>query len=152
MHPTPEEQLDAILRLVEGAASDSAIAEDSNAMLTDASRLIRRLQRSWSGRLPFLSHDNALAAELLTHLAPMLPSLQHEIDDVVRSVEQSRADEPATHETNKRFQGLLARAVHQLPGDNAGDEGRARIVTHLRNRLAADPALNRAPADRAITN
>ena len=84
MHPTPEEQLDAILRLVEGAASDSAIAEDSNAMLTDASRLIRRLQRSWSGRLPFLSHDNALAAELLTHLAPMLPSLQHEIDDVVR--------------------------------------------------------------------
>lgn len=146
MHPTPEEQLGAILRLVDSAATDAALADETKAMLADADRLIRRLERSWSGRLPFLTQDNERAASLLIDLGPLLPSLQNDIEEAVGGVEQP--DEPTAHTANKRFQELLARAVHLLPDDQSGDDGRARIVAHLRSRLAADPALNRTPVVR----
>lgn len=146
MHPTPDEQLRAVLRLVDGASADPGLAEETKAALVDAGRLIRRLERSWSARLPFLTVDNELAAELLADLAPLLPSLQNEIEAAVGAPEPR--DEPTAHAANKRFQDLLGRAVHLLPDDPSGDDGRARIVAHLRSRLAADPALNRTPADR----
>ncbi len=145
MHPTPEEQLRAIGRLVDGAA---AVAEDvaaSQAMLSEAGRLVRRLERSWSARLPFLIRDNELAAALLVEMSPSLDSLRAEIDAIVGSL--PRTDEPTAHSTNKALQDLLARAVHDLPDDPTGDRARDQIVAHLRSRLAADPSINRSPAD-----
>lgn len=147
MHPTPDEQLRAIRRLVDGAAADPAIAPESEAMLTDASRLLRRLERSWARRLPFLVRDNELSGGLLAELAPQLSAdLAAEIEVVTTSLPVN--DEAAAHEMNKRLQGLLGQAGHLLPDDADGDAGRARIADHLRARLAADPALNRTPADR----
>lgn len=146
MHPTPEEQLNAILRLIEDAASDSRMAEEPKALLADAGRLIRRLERSWSSRLPFLTRDNELAIELLSEIGPLLPVLQKKIDALAGTATQP--DEPSSHAVNKQCQELLSEAVHLLPDDSAGDNGRARIVAYLRSRLAADPALNRTPTDR----
>lgn len=149
MHPTPEEQLTAILRLVERASGDPELTADSQASLAEAARLIRRLERGWAKRLPFLTEDNRLAAELLADLVPLVPQLGADIEAATDSLPLS--DEPAAHEANKRFQDLLGQAVHLLPADQAGDGGRARIVTHLRSRLAADPAVNRSTVERTPT-
>ncbi|MFT5531466.1 MAG: hypothetical protein ACI91O_001493 [Candidatus Poriferisodalaceae bacterium] len=143
MHPTPEEQLAAIGGFVERAASDPALGAETAATLADASRLLRRLERSWPARMPFLTCDSQFAADLLIDLAPQLPSLAREIE--AASSEPVAENEPAAHAINTRLQGLLARAVRELPDDLTGDAGRTRIAQYLRRRLAADPALNRDP-------
>ncbi|MGY9075344.1 MAG: hypothetical protein ACKVHU_20600 [Acidimicrobiales bacterium] len=143
MHPTPEEQLAAIRGFVDRAASDPDLGAETLATLADATRLLRRLERSWPARMPFLARDSKLAAKLLTDLGPQLPTLVAEID--VASSDLCVENEPAAHAVNVRLQDLLARASGQLPDDMNGDEGRARIAQHLRRRLAADPALNRDP-------
>ena len=146
MHPTPEEQLQAVLRLIDAVATDPGIAPESQEILADAGRLIRRLRRSWARRLPFIVRDNELAAELLAGFSPRLPELADEIQAAAASLPVD--DEPSAHEVNKQLQDLLGRAVHLLPDDAEGDAARVRIADHLRARLAADPALNRTPTDR----
>lgn len=156
MHPTPDEQLRAVQRRLEQVRAEEALTPASREALDDAERLLRRLERTWSRRLPFLVVDNRLAIDLLRSLAPLLPELSAEIDaaavegsgEPAESGAGPPVDEPTAHELNKRLQGLLGRAVHLLPDDAAGDAGRARIADHLRSRLAANPALNRTPTDR----
>lgn len=146
MHPTPEEQLQAILRLIDLAAGDPEMAAETKSTLADASRLVRRLERSLAIRLPFLADDNELAAELLTALAAQLPTLAEGIATATSDL--PIASETKAHQTNKRLQELLGQAIHLLPDNAAGNDGRARISDHLRTRIAADPALNRSPAER----
>jgi hypothetical protein len=151
MHPTPDEQLQAVLRrLDEVDAEPSLLPPPARQALDDARRLLRRLERSWAQRLPFLVADNRLAVDLLGDLAPLLPDLSAEID--AAATEHSSLDsvthEPTAHDLNTRLQALLGRAVHLLPDSDDGDVGRARIADHLRSRLAADPTLNRTPTDR----
>lgn len=146
MHPTPEEQLQAVLRLVNHAATDPGMTPETKSTLADASRLIRRLDHSLATRLPFLVTDNELAAELLTDLAAHLPTMAEAIKTATS--ELSTFDEPKAHEANKRLRELLAQAVHLLGDNSTGNDGRARIAEHLRTRVAADPALNRSPAER----
>ncbi len=153
MHPTPDEQLQAIERRLEQATSEQAISEPAltpaaREAIDDARRLLRRLQRAWAQRLPFLALDNRLAIELLTSLAPKLTELSAEIEALAAAAAEPPVDEPTAHELNKRLQGLLGRAVHLLPDGPDGDAGRARIADHLRSRIAADPALNRTPTAR----
>jgi len=151
MHPTPEEQLQAVLRHLDAVAADSSLSESAREALDDARRLVRRLERTWAGRLPFLLTDNRLAAELLSDLSPMLPELVAEIDAATRGLPASDGhdiDEPSAHLLNKWLQDLLGRAVHLLPDHEGGDAGRSRIARHARERLAADPTLNREPTDR----
>ncbi len=80
MHPTPDEQLRAAHRLIEQVTADPALSAESKELLDDASRLLRRLERSWPHRLPFLAADNRLAADLLTALTPLLPDLAPDIE------------------------------------------------------------------------
>ena len=151
MHPTPEELLQAIVRNLDQVAAEPSLASESREALDDARRLVRRLERSWAQRLPFLLLDNQLAAELLHSLIPLVPDLADEIETAVAdhtSLAGHRLDEPAVHDMNKRLQGLVGQAVHILPDDADGDAGRSRIAAHLRSRLAADPALNRSPSGR----
>ena len=151
MHPTPEEQLQAVLRNLDEVAAETSLAPAPRAALEDAQRLLRRLERAWARRLPFLLLDNQLATKLLASLAPLLPDLADEIETTTTehtAIARHDIDEPAGHDLNKRLQGLLGRAVHLLPDDTDGDAGRARIAEHLRSRLGADPALNREPSDR----
>lgn len=149
MHPTPDEQLVAIERLImRGTEGTRRGAEPTTieADLTDASRLTRRLMRSWARRLPFLERDNELAIELLSSLVSKQPDLTAQVTGAIRARENADAGEPSAHQLNKSLQMLLADAVHALPDDEAGDADRARIAAHLRARLAANPALHREPA------
>ncbi len=156
MHPTPDEQLQAVLRRLDEVNAEPSLPPPAREALDDARRLLRRLERSWAQRLPFLLLDNHLAVELLRSLAPLLPDLSAEIDAATAehssvtapTSPRSTVDEATAHDLNKRLQGLLGRAVHLLPDGAEGDAGRARIADHLRSRLAADPTLNRTPTDR----
>lgn len=151
MHPTPDEQLRAVLRSIDEVAAEPSLSPSSRAALDDARRLVRRLERTWTRRLPFLLLDNHLAAELLSSLAPMLPQLVDEIESAataVSSIGGHTVEETTVHGTNKRLQDLLARAVHLLPDGHEGNAARSRIAAHARSRLAADPTLNRTPTDR----
>lgn len=141
MHPTPSEQLQAIQRLIERVQADPELPPDSEELLADAARLLRRLERSWPLRMPFLVDDNERAIRLLVELAPQLGSLRAEISAAAER--RPPLGEDATHDLNLELQGLLARAVRALADDADGDRGRARIARHLRSRVAADPALNR---------
>ncbi|MGF1599857.1 MAG: hypothetical protein ACFCVK_23590 [Acidimicrobiales bacterium] len=146
MHPTPTEHLRAVRHLIERAQADPDAAAGSAHLLTDAVRLLRRLERSWPARQPFLVDDNRRAIRLLGELAPDLGPLAHE---VAAASDRPPVDgEDAAHERNLELQALLARAVHVLADDAAGDRGRARIAEHVRQRIAADPTLNRDPAER----
>lgn len=151
MHPTPDDQLQAILRSIEQVAADPSLAPASRVALDDARRLVRRLERSWDRRLPFLLLDSQLAVELLNGLSPLLPRLSNQIETAAADLATlfgHSVDEPTAHQLNKNLQDLLAQAVHLLPDDAEGDAGRSRIAEHARSRLAADPTLNRTPTDR----
>ncbi|MGB5760729.1 MAG: hypothetical protein WBM50_27695 [Acidimicrobiales bacterium] len=146
MHPTPSEQLQAIRHLIERAQADPELSEESDRLLGDAIRLLRRLERSWPKRMPFLVDDNQRAIRLLGELRPDLSPLAEEIS---AATERPPANgEEAADALNAQLQGLLARAVDVLADDPDGDRGRARISEHLRHRIAADPALNRHPVER----
>jgi hypothetical protein len=150
MHPTPEEHLAAVRRLIAHAMAAAPEATEAVAALTDADRILRRLHGSLSARLPFLVEDCRLARELLVSLESELPA------DLVADLGQVPAEgeltsEPLAHEADKTLRGLLARAVRALPDGPDGDQGRSRIADHLRQRLAADPALQRTPVSRTAT-
>ena len=148
MHPTASEQLQAIRYLIERAQADPELSAESDQLLGDAMRLLRRLERSWTKRMPFLVDDNQRAIRLLDELRSDLAPLAEEIS---AATERPPADgEEAATDLNVQLQSLLARAVHVLADDLDGDRGRARIAEHLRHRIAADPALNRHPIERPV--
>jgi hypothetical protein len=143
MYPTPEEQLAAAWRQITEAAADPALASDTVERLDNAARLLRRLERSLSRRLPFLLEASARARLLLNELRSDLPALAADID--VLSSRASARSGPAAHATNLAWQRLLARAVSELPVDDAGERGISLIAAHLRTRSASDPSLHRHP-------
>ncbi|MEZ5232471.1 MAG: hypothetical protein R2749_07155 [Acidimicrobiales bacterium] len=58
MHPTVDEQLRGIGRLLEHAATGGGLAPASADALDEARRRLRRLEGSWAQVLPFLTADN----------------------------------------------------------------------------------------------
>lgn len=148
MHPTPNEQLQAIGHLIDRVQANPELSPGSVQLLGDALRLLRRLERSWSRRMPFLIDDNRRAMWLLDELRPLLTSLSAEIPAAAEL--PAAESEEAARRINVELQGLLARAVHVLGDGPDGDRGRARIAEHLRHRIAADPALNRDPVERPV--
>ena len=144
MHPTVEEQLAAIRRLVEAAAADPSMAEGPSALLIDASRQLRRLAGSWAGRFGFLQRDNREAVALLASLRDQLGTWVAEADRLEDAV-RSATSENQAHDVNKSLRALLARAARELPDTEAGNAGRRALSAYLRDRVAADPALNRNP-------
>lgn len=151
MHPTVGEQLIGVVRRLEDVIEDPGLSLESRKSLTDAMRQLRRLEASSPRRLPFLRADNAATTVLLREIVPHLPAALADAIETSNSTwsdsddEDDEDDEDDTHRVNKSLRELLTRAVRALPATVEGDAARRRIGTHLRRRVAADPALNRDP-------
>ena len=145
MHPTVEEQLAAVRRLLDEVAADPGIGAPSSANLELAARTLRRIERSAWSRLAFLRDDNTSSVRLLAELTDVAPELAAEADAVAPSLSD---DEPTAHAVNKTLRALLARAVRELPDDEPSMQWRARLAEHLSMRTRSDPALNRPEATR----
>lgn len=113
MHPTIEEQLRAIRRLVEDGNDDA---------LANASRQLRRLEGNVGRREAFLRADNDATAALLAALG-------------VSTGAVTAAD---AHDRNTGLRALLADLARNGPPDVV-----APIAAHLRQRVRTDPTLNR---------
>ena len=76
MHPTVDEQLRGVRRLLDGVveADGGLLSARSAAALDDARRIVRRLEWSWSLVLPFLDWDNRATEALLAELAALVPA------------------------------------------------------------------------------
>jgi hypothetical protein len=141
MHPTVEEQLRAIRRLVDDVAAHGSLDADGVRRLALVSSQLRRLEANCAARLPFLLADNADAAATLASLGGVLPEVAGAAARI--SAGDAEPGEAEAHDRNTALRGLLARAVHELSDDDASAAARTRIAAHLRRRLAADPTLNR---------
>ena len=131
MHPTVEEQLRAVWWQLETVTQDPTLSADSRDLLTEAGRLLRRLEGSASARVPFLLADNQATAALLQQLGVPLAD------------ERSSASD--AHERNKALREVLATAIRTLPATTEGEAAMTRIAAHLRRRIFADPSLHRQP-------
>ncbi len=143
MEPTVAAQLRAIRRLVDEAGADAGLGEAAAQALTLASSQLRRLEGAQAERLPFLVEDNRAAAALLAELAELVADLAP--PEPSPADPEAATSEAAAASRNDALRELLARAVHELPADAAGDAARARVAELLRARLARNPALNRPP-------
>ena len=132
MHPTIDEQLDGIARLVEQAAGridDGPTAE----RLRTAAGTLRRIAGGWSAVLPYLTWDNAATLALLESLGDRRPGSGgggRPLDPL---------DAGAVHARNLELRALLAEAVRGLPPAEVGGgpasrgpsrRGRARPGAH----------------------
>ncbi len=141
MHPTVEEQLRALRGVVDSVAAEAGLSTAGVQALTNVALQLRRLEYSYSVRLPFLLQDNLANAALLEELGGTWAELAQ---TVMGNAGPSMAlSEDKAHQANKALRGLLARAVHELADDDGGDAARARIAAHLRRRVTLDPSLNR---------
>jgi len=141
MHPTIDEQLEGVARLVDAASAaveDPPLAE----RLVAAAGTLRRLGASWTAVLPFLSHDNAEVVELLARLAPELPSTLAERAAALAGAPVDPLDAGAVHERNVALRGLLAEAVTALPVD--ASDARAAVARQARARIERDPFSSRS--------
>ena len=140
MHPTIDEQLEGIARLIDRTLERHA-GDPSGDRLRTAAGTLRRIAGSWAEMLPFFAWDNAATLELLESVADQLPE---EIASRVRAVPESEVDPlsaRAAHDRNKELRGLLAEAIASLPPQSA--EARSEIAAHLRERIARDPFAGR---------
>ncbi len=151
MRPTVDEQLGGIDRLLELIAADSALGDESALLLRDARRQLGRLRASLPARLRFLRWDNEASAGVLVEVAAVLPvEFQTAIAELAETSgttgdDSSHSPEQAEAELNDRLRKLLARAIDALPQTAEGEAARLRIIKHLRDRVDANPALNKNP-------
>ena len=141
MHPTVEEQLRALRGVVDHVAAEQGLSTVGAQALANVALQLRRLEHSYSARLAFLLQDNLASAALLEQLEGTWVELAQTV--MGNGGASMAPSEDQAHQTNKALRGLLARAVHELAADDAGDAARARIAAHLRRRVALDPSLNR---------
>ena len=148
MHPTVDEQLDGIARLVDQAAGrlpeqfDAATAD----RLRTAAGTLRRLAAGWSGVLPYLTWDNAATLALLESLGDLCEGRADGLGDRARAVASAPLDPldaAAVHARNLELRALLADAVRALPppdGSGPASAARAAVAAHVRERIARDPS------------
>jgi hypothetical protein len=142
VHPTVDEQLRGVGRLLQIVAADADLSPESTEALAEASRILRRLEASWPHMAPFLESDNRATAAILGHLAPLLPAR------LAAAASRPDADTTPAHERNNVLRALLAEAIVALPSGQAGTRARADIAAHLRERIDRNPALGRVAGDR----
>ena len=141
MHPTIDEQLEGIARLIDRTASRHP-DDPSIDRLRTAAGTLRRIAGSWGEILPYLTWDNQAMTALLEEIANDQPGSAAADADrrLAQTVDPTRVGE--MHDRNKELRGLLAEAVRQLPADPA--PMRAKIAAHLRERIARDPSSGRS--------
>jgi hypothetical protein len=158
MHPTVDEQLRGVRRLLDGVveADGGLLSARSAAALDDARRIVRRLEWSWSLVLPFLDWDNRATEALLAELAALVPAAvpAGSTPTAAAATQAPAAAHPPelhfalAHERNLALRARLTAVVANLPegAPAPAPEARALIAAHLRRRLETDPANRRAPA------
>jgi hypothetical protein len=100
-------------------------------------------------RLPFLHADNAATLALLrerstqmsANLIDRIAHVGNESNFVDNSDDNS--DEESALMINKQLRGLLVEVIESLPDTPTGMDARRQIATHLKHRIANDPALQR---------
>lgn len=141
MHPTIDEQLEGIARLIERTA-ERYPGDPAFDRLRTATGTLRRIAASWDKMLPFFIWDNDEMSTLLANLEPDLPPT---LSTRARALARAKIEPTAlrhVHDQNKALRALLAEAVHALPPDASAPRG--EIAGHFRERIARDPSSGRA--------
>lgn len=141
MHPTIDEQLERIARLIERCAERHP-GDPSIDRLRTAAGTLRRIAASWEAMPGFLRWDNRATQTLLEGLARHLPEAAAASTRALAAAEIDPTAVRAAHDHNKALRASLAKAVQALPAD--APEARAVIAAHLRERIARDPSSGRA--------
>jgi hypothetical protein len=149
MHPTIDEQLDGVARLLQRVAGDLGPDDPTAERLRTAAGTLRRIAGSWAAMLPFLTWDNAATVALLDVLDEATGSA---FGPRARTPAGESAEPPdpfdaeAVHARNLELRELLADAVRGLPPNavDGADRARAAAAAHVRARIARDPSGGRA--------
>lgn len=134
MHPTIEEQLAGIRRLLTVASEATPLAPTSADAIENARRLLTRVERSWSALLPFYLADNAALRELLGG-----PSTDVETNTASDSA-APEDDVAAQARWNSMLREELSAAIRDLRRDETDGVLRRRIHTYLVARVEKDPS------------
>lgn len=144
MHPTLEEEIAGVRRILDDVVSDPALTFDTAAAVKDASAMLARLEKSWRKVAPYILAD-------LAHLTPLLVDISRHLPDEMRrailvlDADQRRladvaADIARADDLQRRARTLLSEAIELLPPDPPGEEGPlARIRTGLSATLEVRP-------------
>jgi hypothetical protein len=148
MHPTVDEQLRGVRRLLDGVAAGEQLSPRSAAALQDARSILRRLESSWSAVVPFLDWDNRATAALLDEVASLVPGAALPAPHPLPLTAEPELDFEVAHRRNLALRAALTDVIAALatPGVDpaAADRARGLVATHLRERLARDPANRRS--------
>lgn len=141
MHPTIDEQLEGIARLIDRSVETAGDGPESERLRTAAGTL-RRISKSWALMLPYLTWDNENTVNLLENLEV---DLSNDLLDRVRTIDSTPMDPldfVAVHDRNNALRGVLAHAIQSLPA--SADTARSAITSHVRERIARDPSSGRS--------
>lgn len=136
MHPTIDEQLRGIGRLLDLVEQEGSLTVDGMESLTNARRLVSQVSRSWSAVLPFYHRDNKALRELLLRSRSVLEPGAVLADD-------SSADEfdvIAVGEQNAALRACLSSVIQQLPRTEDGATVHSEILRYLAARVVEDPS------------
>jgi len=136
-HPTIDEQLDGIARLIDRTV-ERLDTDPSADRLSAAAGTLRRIAGSWHAMAGYLSWDTEATLAVLEAHADVLPD---GLTDRARRLAAEPADDPldgrAAQDDNLAARDLLAEAVRSLPDDARA--ARTAFTSHLRERIARDP-------------
>lgn len=140
MHPTIDEQLAGIARLIERAAERDP-EDPALQRLQTAAGTLRRIAGSWAEILPFLTWDNDAMKRLLEdHRAALSKAQQVQLAALAADAIDPLCARSA-HERNKALRGLLAELIQDLPSE--ASQLREAVGTHLKERIAREPSAGR---------
>lgn len=143
MHPTIDEQISGVHRLVETIAADDALSETSRDLVRHVLEILRLLESTRRQLLPFLATDNAALIELLLGIGRLL-GVRAQVEEAATdgSASVDFQDESRLVERNMMLRASLADVIARLPETGPGNEGRRRIAQYLIKRSDRDPTLN----------
>lgn len=140
MHPTIDEQLEGIARLVERAAERHPDDPSAKSLRTAAGTL-RRIAGSWAEILPYLTRDNREMQRLLERFDSDLPKeVRARLGALVKE-EVDPLSARAVEGRNRALRAVLADWVRRLPP--SAEIPRAAIIACFRDRIARDPSAGR---------
>jgi hypothetical protein len=144
LQPAVEADLRAIRLALERIAAEEDLVPTTVDQLSEVIRSVKRLETSWFLVLPYLAHENASTAALLSELAPVLPDdLKHDIaslgDTPVPASDPDALDARKANELNGVLRELLVRTIVALPSGEEGGAAHARLVEHFRGAMELRP-------------